>query len=69
MIRRYCDICGQEVRRDYTSDRLLKWDHKIGIQITLGFNKTWNDGDFCLTCIQQAVNKLIDKTRTEERTL
>ena len=68
MIRRYCDVCGEEVKRSYVSDRLLKWfdgKNKMGVEIILGLNGTWNDGEFCLNCIQKAVNRLIAEGKTE----
>ena len=69
MIRRYCDICGEEIKGDYVSDRLRTYGSKIRVEIMVGSDTTYNKGEFCLTCIRQEVMKLIDQTRTTERTI
>lgn len=56
MIKRYCDICGDEL--DPLESRRLK--RKLGrleIEITHTFDGVTNSGDICHACIAKAVAK------------
>ena len=72
MIRRYCDLCGNEIEEGEAFDggkhrnannRLATTvqgpsGHKMQLEVTTGLDGCWNRGDFCKSCILDALLKL-----------
>jgi hypothetical protein len=59
----FCDCCKKEIGRNYVSERLNE-EVKINgvlvmIEITIGMNKCWNQGDLCKDCLQKACETAI----------
>jgi len=58
--RHFCDNCGNELLSNEFRGRMV--DGRLGrangglmVQVITGWNGTWNDGEFCVHCIVQAV--------------
>jgi hypothetical protein len=70
MIKRFCDLCGVEVKRNYVTERLeelVKYRNgEVFISITTGVNGV-NSGDICLSCLVHAVNRLDNNSPKEEK--
>jgi len=72
MIRRFCDACGDEIERNYVSERLtgIKKFRRDGsilavqVEVTVGTGllspdgPTWNKGDLCIGCVIDTVTSL-----------
>jgi len=67
MKKNFCDGCGEELTRNYVSER-LKNEHefnfmkgsdfagnKVKVEVMAGVNGTCNSGDLCLECLYDAV--------------
>lgn len=62
-IRRFCDVCQEEIDRNYVSERLKDDVFMSGpnvgttvkVEVTLGLGETWNKGDLCACCAADAV--------------
>jgi len=73
MIKRYCDICGEEMlahnspSNGYTSARLeatiKKGDTELKVEVIQSMNGTSNTGDVCKYCILDALYKLDDRPK------
>lgn len=68
MIRRFCDVCEQEITTlnpSVVRDRLiLERAHlranrpKVSFEIHVAIDGTWNSGDLCRSCLYQALDRL-----------
>lgn len=57
MIKYYCDGCGQEISRNYVSQRLtvclkLK-EERFTIEVLVRKNDIANNGELCLDCLMK----------------
>lgn len=61
MIRRYCDICEQQIGRNYVSERfrpsLYLARRNWAAEVIVCKGGTWNQGDICLDCLKQILNE------------
>lgn len=59
-IKRYCDCCGCETPKTYTSDRLkfstVIHGKMVQVEVMTGINNAWNGGDLCLNCLFAALD-------------
>ncbi len=55
MIKRYCDVCGEELKRNVVSKRYMPQLTEAGVtvkaEVMVSVNHVWNSGDVCLTCL------------------
>ena len=72
MIRRFCDVCDNELTSDnaitgekgrLTSEVHPKAGGFLMFEVHTGHNGSWNAGDFCKYCVIDAINKLDDRGR------
>ena len=64
-IKYFCDVCGEETKRNYVSDRLKPFDkhiHIIGVngetvecEVIVAIDGSWNGGVICLECLCNAL--------------
>lgn len=58
MYKILCDICNKEIQRNYVDKRLKRSDkYGFEIEVMVAYKKTWNDGDLCLNCLMEIINK------------
>jgi hypothetical protein len=58
MIKHYCDVCGEETKRNFVSDRLQRHHNEWRVEIMVGHKDLgWNSGDICLTCLLNVINQ------------
>jgi hypothetical protein len=66
VMRYYCDGCGVEVKRSYTSERFrpTKWFKleggsgiNIAAEVMTCVDGTWNAGHLCKTCLLRVLNE------------
>lgn len=61
MIKRYCDVCGFEILRNYVSNRLKSTldinGRKYTADVEVMTNGAANVGDLCLACVLKIVNE------------
>jgi len=55
MTRRFCDVCGRELTRNFVTDPLVRTDGLMVVRVMVG-KKTasslvWGDGDICQPCL------------------
>lgn len=65
MIKTFCDICKNEIRRNYVSSRIQGRGYRDGndpvmVQIIVGIPPSWNSGALCRDCLRTAVLDAID---------
>ncbi len=70
-IKYICDICGKESNRDVVNKRMkgkieLLNKKKVMVEIIMGLNNSWNDGNICLNCGENALLGLLTKERSEK---
>lgn len=75
MISRFCDICGERLLERNTpkgginnrrvGTKIYNPDNSasLSVEIIAYKNNTANDGDFCIYCIIDALNKLDDRVK------
>lgn len=75
MTRTYCDGCGSELKSDDNvctggtvsksrlGTTLQKGKSAIMIEIMIGKDGAWNQGDWCKYCVIDAVTNLDDRPR------
>lgn len=74
MIKRFCDICGDELTnvntpKDLTGrikTKLSGKDAELGVEVIVYKDGTSNTGDFCTYCILRAVNLADDRAVQEK---
>lgn len=75
MIRRYCDLCGQEISgSDNAVTNRIKVRHgRLLVEVIVGMDSTWNRGDACRACVREAIrvgetlcSALVTKTAQSE---
>ena len=61
MIKQFCDGCGEEIKRNYVTDRLKRTFQLEGtpfhIEVMAGKSNVTNDGDLCLDCLMKVINE------------
>jgi hypothetical protein len=59
MIKHYCDGCGKEIERNYTSNRLRKslhlGIHLFVIEVIVSQDQVSNKGDICVDCLMKVI--------------
>ena len=63
MIKRFCDMCGVEVHRNYVSDRYEPSFEQFKVEIMVYKGGTNNSGEMCLNCIKKIVAEGIERER------
>jgi hypothetical protein len=72
MIRRFCDLCGNEMTDQNTpfggslgrmGAKLKRLDCKMTVEVITGMDGTGNKGDFCKHCIIDALCAMDDRPR------
>lgn len=60
--RRFCDVCGDEIKTDETTAEFDLTTRKPGggrvrvqVKVTRAVDGVWNGGDCCVPCIRRAV--------------
>lgn len=64
-IRRFCDLCGVEIERNYVAERFQPWKWftsgaggiNVTVELAVRIGETWNKGDACLPCIRSVVTE------------
>jgi hypothetical protein len=56
MIRRFCDGCEREIKVSRRSNRILRENGRIKVEVLVAVDGCWNGGDVCAECVQAAVN-------------
>jgi len=51
MIKRYCDVCGKEVERNYVAQRLRQEMGRVVVEVMVAIDGIWNKGEICLGCL------------------
>lgn len=70
MIRRYCDVCGEEIKRNYVDQRLIRHLNEWRIEIIVGHKDLgWNNGDICLKCLLNIVQNGTENQNTYSKDL
>jgi len=63
MVKYFCDVCGDEVIRNFVDKRLEEKVGKVSIEVMLGVSLVWNSGVVCGKCLRlilcEALNKVI----------
>ena len=67
-IRYFCDVCDEEVKRNYVGDRpkgeafisTPTRGSPILIEIMSGTGGTWNKGVLCKSCLLKAAKSLLE---------
>lgn len=57
-IRRFCDQCGTEISEASgwgTDARICDKTSRLMVEVTTGWDGSWNSGDLCKPCIVNAV--------------
>ena len=58
MRRVFCDVCDTEIER--SANRTIMTyamnGHRIGVDLMVSLDDTWNGGDICLDCIITTVS-------------
>ncbi len=61
MIKYYCDVCGNEIKRNYVTERLKRKleinEKKIVAQISIAIDGIWNMGDLCYSCLMKVMSE------------
>jgi hypothetical protein len=61
MIKYFCDVCGEETKRNYVATRLkpeLVYDSgKVVCEVVVAINGTWNGGVICRECLRIALRQ------------
>ena len=61
MIKHYCDICAEEIKRNYVSERFCphkkKSNHLWGLDVIVSQDGTFNKGELCLVCLKKIFNE------------
>jgi hypothetical protein len=52
MRKGFCDVCKQELSRNYVSERYSPKKGLIKCEVMVSFNGTWNSGEICLDCLK-----------------
>jgi len=67
MIKEFCDICGEETKKNYVSDRLAfsksfpRTDRKaFNVEVILGVGNVWNQGCICKSCLQVLLRDFVE---------
>lgn len=52
----FCDVCKEEIKRNFVSERFSPKKGLIKLEVMVGFNGTWNAGEICLPCLKMVFN-------------
>jgi hypothetical protein len=72
MIKHFCDVCSEEIGRNYVTDRLRENIAVYGVTVHLelllgvGFN-AFGNGDLCVACMKLALLEVVKSLRPEIR--
>lgn len=57
MIIYNCDVCAKEIsgRENAVSNRILYTKDLVKIEVTVGYEGTWNKGELCQECVLEVV--------------
>jgi hypothetical protein len=63
VIKRFCDVCGEKIGRNYVSDRLEAnrtfhlEDKRVNVKVMcmVAIDGTYNEGDICRGCVIDTV--------------
>jgi hypothetical protein len=58
-IKYFCDVCGEETKRNYVSERLNPelGDGKVKCEVIVAINGSWNGGVICETCLRATLTQ------------
>jgi hypothetical protein len=59
MIKYFCDVCGEETKRNYVQERLkpVFSNGKVECEVIVAINGTWNGGVICEECLRDALRQ------------
>ena len=62
-IKFFCDVCGEETKRNYVSERLKPElvygpsEREVRCEVIVAINGTWNDGVICEKCLREVLTE------------
>ncbi|MBC8488486.1 MAG: hypothetical protein H8D45_20860 [Bacteroidetes bacterium] len=60
MIKYYCDVCGQELTRNYVGNRLRSNYNNVSVEVMVAIGNVWNEGELCGTCLKDVIVNCIN---------
>ena len=65
MIKRFCDICEKEIKRNYAQQRLTVTKGRIKVEVIVTVDSVANSGEICLDCLLETINSVREHTTPE----
>ena len=64
-VKWFCDVCKKEMKRNVVDKRLKGMvdfsDKRVLIEVMVGVENTWNDGEICMKCLHDVLVELINR--------
>jgi len=57
MIKYFCDVCGNEIKRNYADERLCRRLGDFGVEVLVSFRGISNKGEICLHCLMEVLTR------------